>query len=299
MLRYAPRYQFGATYQRPEQGVAICATDVDTLLAIYPEHAVDAAQLHAMHEHADGAIVGRGVMRKYGWAIGQRITLQSPLTRQDGTGSWSFVIVGTWQGTGDDVEDDAQMIFTNYAYVNASLPAGPARDTMHFAVLQITDPARADGIERTIDSHYSNSANETLTRSEHKVEQFIVAPFAPIDTLGHRVAAAALFVLLFATSALMMKTIRERAPEFAALKVQGWSASRLSLLILSETVVLCVVGAAIGLFVGTKLLLLARAPIASVAVPQSIYAIGFAYAVALAVVAGGVALWRGARLRIV
>ena len=29
VLGVAPRYQFGATYQRPEQGVPICATDVD------------------------------------------------------------------------------------------------------------------------------------------------------------------------------------------------------------------------------------------------------------------------------
>lgn len=40
------------------------------------------------------------------------------------------------------------MIFTNYAFLNDSLPAGPARDTMHIAVLRITAPARADGMER-------------------------------------------------------------------------------------------------------------------------------------------------------
>jgi putative ABC transport system permease protein len=299
VLRFAPRYQFGAKYQRPEQGVAICATDMDALLAIYPEHAVDPSELQAMHQRRDGAIVGRGVMRKYGWTIGQRITLQSPLTREDGTGNWSFQIVGTWGGAPDDVEDDSVMVFANYDYVNESLPTGPARDTMQFAALQIAAPARADAIERTIDSHYANSSHQTLTLSEHKVEQSLAAPYEQIDAVGPRIAGATLFVLLFASSALMMKSIRERAAEIAALKARGFSDTHVLLLILSESLVLSVVGAAIGLLLGTKLLLLARAQIATFTVPPSIYAIGLAYAAALALAAGGIAAWRGTKPRLV
>jgi putative ABC transport system permease protein len=295
VLRFAPRYQFGAVYQRPQQGIAICATDIDALLAIYPEHAVDLSQLRAMHQHPDGAIVGKGMMRHYGWTVGRRITLQSPLTRKDGTGNWSFEIVGTWGGASDDVEDDSIMMFTNYDYVNESLPTGPARDAMQFVVLQIADPARADTIEQTIDSHYTNSPNETLTQSEHNVEQSLVAPFADIDTVGPRIVGAILFVLLFATSALMMKSIRERTPELLALKTVGISETHVLLLILGESVILCIVGAAIGLFAGTKLLLLARTQIASITVPQSIYGVGLAYAAALALAAGGIAAWRGTK----
>jgi putative ABC transport system permease protein len=296
--RFAPRYQFAAAYQRPQQAVAICATDIDALFAIYPEHAVDPSQLRAMHRHRDGAIVGRGVMRHYGWTIGQRITLQSPLTRQDGTGNWSLEIVGIWSGASDDVEDDSLMIFTNYDYINGSLPIGPARDTMQFAVLQIAAAARAEAIERTIDSHYANSSHGTLTQSEHQIEQFLVAPFADIDTVGHRIVGATLFVLLFATSALMMKSIRERTPELEILKAGGHSATHVLLLILVESLVLCVVGAAIGLFVGTRLLLLARSQVALVTVPHGIDWIGFAYATVLAFAAAGMAAWRGRKVPI-
>jgi putative ABC transport system permease protein len=189
------------------------------------------------------------------------------------------------------------MMFTNYDYVNESLPSGPARDTMQFAVLQIADPARADTIARTIDSHYTNSSNQTLTLSEHNVEQSLVAPFGNIDTVGHRIVGAALFVLLFATSALMMQSIRERTPELATLKAGGFSDTQVWLLILGESLVPCVVGAAIGLIVGTKLLLLAGTQIASVTVPHSIYGTGLAYAAALALAGGGIAAWRGTKLR--
>ena len=67
---------------------------MDTFFAIYPEDAVDPAQLRALRQVQDGVIVGIGTMHKYGWKVGQRVTLQSQLARKDGTGNWTFDIVG-------------------------------------------------------------------------------------------------------------------------------------------------------------------------------------------------------------
>ena len=112
VIGIAPRYQFGASYQRPEQGLGICATDVDAFFAVYPEDTVDPAQLRALRQVRDGAIVGIGTLHKYGWKIGQRVTLQSQLKRKDGTGNWSFEIIGTWRDSSDENEDDSQMLLT-------------------------------------------------------------------------------------------------------------------------------------------------------------------------------------------
>jgi putative ABC transport system permease protein len=299
VIGIAPRYQFGGTYQRPDQGIGICATDVDAFFAMYPEDAVDPAQLRAIRQLQDGVIVGIGTMHKYGWKIGQRVTLQSQLPRKDGTGNWTFDILGTWKDTGDENEDDSQMLITHYAYVNESLPVGAARDTMNLAVLRISDPARAGGIEQKIDAQYTNSSNETLTQSEQELVAAQLANFGDIDTVSHRIVGATLFVLLFATGALMMQSIRERTPELAVLKTVGFSDRSVLLLILAETFALCLVGAAIGLVLGVQLLRTAREEIGTVAVPPSVYSIGLAFAVALALVAGAMAGWRGLRLRVV
>jgi putative ABC transport system permease protein len=299
VIGIAPRYQFGATYQRPEQGVAICATDVDAFFALYPEDAVDPAQLRALRQLQDGVIVGIGTMHKYGWKVGQRVTLQSQVPRKDGTGNWTFDIVGTWKDTSNDDEDDSQLLITHYTYVNESLPPGPARDTMNLAVLRIADPAAANGLEQKIDSQYTNSSNETLTQSEQELVAAAVANFGDIDTVSHRIVGATLFVLLFATGALMMQSIRERTPELAVLKTVGFSDRSVLLLILAETFALCLVGAGTGLVLGVQLLRTAREEIGTVTVPASVYATGLAFAVALALVAGAMAGWRGLRLRVV
>ena len=297
----APRFQFGASYQRPEQGVPICATDVDSFLAAYPEDKVDPAQQRAMRQTQDGVIVGLGTMHKYGWKVGQRVTLQSApqMKRTDGTNNWTFDIVGTWFDSEDASADNAQLLIANYRYVNESLPMGPGRDTMNLAVLRIADPARATPIERVIDAQYANSSNETLTQSEHELVQSEVANFGDIDTVAHRIVGATLFVLLFATGALMMQSIRERTPELAVLKTLGFSDRRVMVLILLETLVICLAGAAIGLAVGTRLLPVAREQIGTVTVPPIVFAIGIGSALVLALAAGAAAGWRGLRLRVV
>lgn len=299
VLGVAPRLQFGATYQRPEQGLPICATDVDAFLAEYPEDKVDPAQQRAMRQTQDGALVGIGTMHKYGWQVGQRVTLQAPLKRSDGTNNWTFDIVGTWVDSEGVNADDATLLIANYRYVNESLlPGGPERDTINLAVLRISDPAGATGIEQKIDSQYANSSNETLTQSEHELVQAEVANFGDIDTVAHRVVAAAFVVLLFSTGALMMQSIRERTPEFAVLKTVGYPDRGVMALILTETLVLCLVGAAIGLWVGMRLLPVAREEIGTVSVPPIVFAIGFAVAVILALAGGATAAWRGLRLRV-
>jgi len=302
VVRVAPRYQFGASYQRPEQGVPICATDVDSFLAVYPEDKVDPAQLRAMRQLQDGAIVGIGTMHKYGWRVGQRVTLQSSpqeLQRKDGTNDWTFDIVGTWVDSEDENEDNSRLLITHYKYVNESLPIGPGRDTTQLAVLHIADPARANLVEQLVDSHYANSPNETLTQSEQELVEAEVASFGDIDSVANRIVGATFFVLLFATGALMMQSIRERTPELAVLKTVGFSDRRVMLMILAETLVLCLAGAAIGLWLGTRLLPIAREEIGTVSVPPSVFAIGLACAVALALAGGAMSAWRGLRLRVV
>ena len=299
VIGIAPRYQFGASYERAEQGLGICATDVDAFFAMYPEDAVDPAQQRAIRQIRDGVIVGIGTMHKYGWKVGQRVTLQSQLKRLDGTGDWTFDIVGTWKNTTNENEDDAQLLVTHYDYVNESLPMGPGRDTMNLAVLRIADPAGANAIEQKIDAQYTNSSNETLTQSEQELVQAEVSNFGDIDTVAHRVVGATLFVLLFATGALMMQSIRERTPELAVLKTVGFSDRSVMFLILGETLVLCLTGAAIGLILGIQLLPAARDQIGTVTVPASVYLTGLAFAVALALAGGAMAGWRGLRLRVV
>jgi len=289
------RYMLPGTYQHATQSVPVVATDVDTFLAMYPEIKIDPAQARAMRETQDGALVGGETMRKYGWKVGQRITLQSPLQRKDGSGNWAFDILGAWENT--EQPDSALPIIANYRYVNESLPA--QRDTIGLATVRIADPERVSQLEQAIDSQFANSPNETLTQSEHELAQSQVASLGDLDAVVHRITAAAFFVLLFATGALMMQSFRERTPELAVLKTLGFSDALVMALILAETAALCIGGAALGLWIAARILVLARSYIGLGSVPVVVMAAGVGCAVLLALAGGAIPAWRGLRLRVV
>jgi putative ABC transport system permease protein len=295
IIASASRFQFGATWQKPDQQVPILATDVDSFLAVYPEWAVAPAARSAMKQQQDGAIVGVATMSKYHWQVGQRIVVQS-LPKKDGSPDWTFDIVGTYVSADDP--DSSPLLLTNYHYVNESLAPAQA-NTMAVAVIRIADPARAADVETAIDKHFRNSPNETLTQSELELAQSQVASIGDIDTVVHRVIGATFFVLLFATGALMMQSIRERTPELAVLKTFGFSDRLVMVLILAETLTLCVCGAAVGLGLASRILPLARNLIGLGTIPLGVVVTGFVFAVALALAAGAIPAWRGLRLRVV
>ncbi len=105
-------------------------------------------------------------------------------------------------------------------------------------------------------------------------------------------------MLLFATGALMMQSIRERRPELAVLKTVGYGDSRVMLLILAETTALCVCGALLGLGLATRILPLARSFIGIAAISSDVLIVGVVVAIAVALAAGSLPAWSGMRLRV-
>jgi putative ABC transport system permease protein len=290
------RFSFGGSYQRATQNVPIVGTDVESFLSMYPELRSEPAQaLQELKQTKDGAIVGVVTLRKYGWKVGQRITLQSPLPRKNGSRDWTFQIIGSYEDT--EQSDQAVLILANYRYINES-QAGQA-DTVSFAVVRIAEPTRAQEVEQAIDGQFVNSPNETLTQSEQELAQSQVESLGDLDVVVHRITAATFFVLLFATGALMMQSIRERTPELAVLKTVGFSSPLVMMLILSETLALCVAGAALGLWIASRILPLARNFLGLGSLSPAVVGVGLGCAVVMALAAGSIPAWRGLRLRAV
>jgi putative ABC transport system permease protein len=284
----------GGVYQNPDQQVGATAVDAPSFARIFPEIVIPPAQVAALDRTRTGAVVGEQLARRYGWKIGQRVTIQSPMTRHDGSRDWSFDIVGFY--TEPDDPDRTNSLFINYAYLNEARDAN--RDTVGAFVVQIDDPKRSASIGHDIDALFANSSHETRTQSESDIAASQVQRIGDIDFLAHAVTAAAFFALLFATGALMMQTVRERTPELAVLKTFGFADRRVMGLILAEALVSCILGAALGLAIAALLLPRAKQLIGLGYLPGVVIVEGFAAAVILALISGAVPAWRGLKLQV-
>jgi putative ABC transport system permease protein len=290
----SPRINIPSNYQKPGEGVLVVGVDPATFFEIYNELIIPREQIQALANDRSGLIVGAALMKRYGWQVGQRIALQSPVVRRDGSGTWTFNIVGVF-----DSDSAGMTTFTlaNFTFLNESRLVN--RDRADLFVAKIDNAANAASIALAIDNLSANSDHETRSQSEADVAATQVQRIVDLDFIVTGIIAAVFFALLLATGALMMQSIRERVAELAVMKTVGFSDRRVMVLILIEAVTFCVLSAGIGLAIAAMILPMARQQIGITHMPPVVLIAGVGFAIVLALLGGLAPAWRGLRLRVV
>ena len=287
---------FTGFYQEKRNTLVAFATDVKTFFNLYPEWQVAPEQLAAMSRTRAGAIVAAPLMRAFGWKIGDRIPLRTSVMKRDGSADWDFEIVGIYDVPSAPAE--ANRILVNYAYFDEARLL--ERGTAWAFVVAVGDPSRSAQICTAVDALFVNSAYETVTQDEKAYVQGQLRQLGDVSLMANAIVAAVLFTLLFLTGNTMMQSVRERTPELAILKTVGFSDRSVTILVLIESVLLCVLAASLGLAAAAAVFpVTAALGIGGSALPLKVVAFGLAIAVALALVSGVPPAWRAQRLVIV
>ena len=287
---------FTGFYQEKSNTLVAFATDVKTLFVLYPDWQVAPEQLAAMSRTRAGAIVAAPLMRAFGWKIGDRIPLRTSVMKQDGNVDWNFEIVGIYDVPSTPLE--ANRILINYAYFDEARLL--ERGTAWAFVVAVDDPARSAQICAAVDALFVNSANETVTQDEKAYVQGQLRQLGDVSLMANAIVAAVLFTLLFLTGNTMMQSVRERTPELAILKTVGFSDRSVTVLVLIESGLLCVLAASLGLAAAAAVFpVTAMLGIAGAALPIRVVALGLVIAVGLALASGLPPAWRAQRLVIV
>jgi putative ABC transport system permease protein len=283
-------------YQKKSNNLLALATDVKAFFDLYPDWRIAPEQLAAMERTRAGAIVAAPLMRTFGWKIGDRLPLRTSVFKQDGSADWDFEIVGTYDVPSAPAE--ANRILVNYAYFDEARRL--ERGTAWAFVVAADDANRSAQICVAVDALFVNSANETVTQDEKAYVQEQLRQLGDVSLMANAIVAAVLFTLLFLTGNTMMQSVRERTPELAILKTVGFSDRSVTVLVLIESVLLCVSAAALGLAAAAAVFPVAAAiGIGGAALPLKVVAIGLGIAVVLALLSGLPPAWRAQRLVIV
>jgi putative ABC transport system permease protein len=283
-------------YQKKSNNLLALATDVQKFFDLYPDWKIAPEQLAAMSRTRAGAIVAAPLMRAFGWKIGDRLPLRTSVMKQDGSADWDFEIVGTYDVPTSPAE--ANRILVNYAYFDEARRL--ERGTAWAFVVAVDDPTRSAQICAAVDALFVNSAYETVTQDEKAYVQGQLRELGDVSLMANAIVAAVLFTLLFLTGNTMMQSVRERTPELAILKTVGFSDRSVTVLVLTESVLLCVLAASLGLAAAAAVFPVAAAlGIAGAALPIRVVALGLVIAAGLALASGLPPAWRAQRLVIV
>jgi putative ABC transport system permease protein len=288
----------GGYYQDSTEFVEVAAIDVDRISS-GGSFDVDPAHIEQMHRVRTGAIIGPELVRRYGWQIGDRVTLRSPVWSQaDGSLDWTFDIVGVYAIPDGAFPADGNF-WINYDYFDEARAF--AKGTVTFYTLRVEDADRAAAIGAEIDALFANSPDETLTQSEKDFFEAQVERVGNIAFIVNSIIGAVLFALLFVTGNTMMQSLRERVPELAVLKTYGYSNAAINALVFAESALLCVAAAVVGLGVAAAMFptMFEAMGVAPIPLEPGTLIDGFVLAIALAAVSSWLPTRRVQRMNVV
>jgi putative ABC transport system permease protein len=237
---------FGGYYQDPTNFIQNVAADPESLLRIYPEYEVPEAQKKAWLANRTGALIGAELARKWGWKIGDRVPLISPIYRKPDGSPWEFVIEAIYDSPKKGV--DKTLFFFHWEYLNQTFrDTGYFNSSVGWYIVKVADPASSDQLAKRLDAMFANSPAETKTATEKAFVSDFAKQIGDIGAIMTAITAIVMFFILFVAGNAMAQSIRERTNELAVLKTIGYSDTRILRLVLLESSAIALVGGAIGL----------------------------------------------------
>jgi putative ABC transport system permease protein len=291
---------FGGYYQDPKNFLIVMAVEPQTYMDVYGKDVVIPAEAQqAFLRERTGALVGETLARKWGWKVGDRIPVASNIfSQKSGSRTWDFTIVGIF--TPRTPQIDTNFMVFQYAYLDETRSFG--KDQIGWMVLQTNSPSQNDRVAKAIDQMFANSSFETATDTEKAFNKAFAAQLGNIALIVTLVVGAAFVTILMIVGNTMALTIRERTREIGVMKTLGFSGGRILGLVLSESVLLALLGGIPGLAIAALFTLALRENLSNFipgfAMTPGIALIGLALMLGLGLITGIIPALNAMRLKI-
>jgi putative ABC transport system permease protein len=289
---------FNGIYQNePKNFFGSFPTDPEPFLAMFPEILLPQDQKDAWLKTRTGAIVGRALVDRFKWKVGDRIPLVSPIWPREGDGAWEFDIVGIYDGAKKGT--DTSGFYFRYDYFDEGRARGEG--LVGWYSVKVNDPERAGEVAAAIDNEFANSPHETKAEPEGAFMQGFAQQIGDIGTILIAILSAVFFTILLVAGNTMAQAVRERTEELGVLKAMGFTNELVLSLVLIESCLIAVIGGFAGLGIA-KLITAGGSPVPAMLpvfyLPVRYLVIGAFLVIGLGVVAGILPAVRAMRLQI-
>lgn len=250
------------------------------------------ADYSAFAAERDAALAGERLAQKYGWKVGQAVTLQK-------LGNVSFTIRGIFKAPGNSLEN-AVLVDLEYLRFSTN-QIGLA--TLFMARLK--DPAQAGAVSEKIDALFSNSANPTKTTPERAFIASAISGVVGMIEFSRWMAYIAVGILFIGVANSLSMTVRDRTREIAILKTIGFRRWQVLAVIVSEAAAMALIGGAAGAVLAFAVInsgsygLSVEGFTIAPHVPVALVAVATALAAFVGIFGGLTPAWHASRLRIV
>lgn len=289
---------FGAVHPaEPRSFFANFAIDSEAYLAQYPEMVVTPEHMAAYMADRTGALVGVRLMERFGWQVGQTVTLRGTIY----PGDHQFNVRGVYTA-GKKGFDQSSLVF-HHRYLEEITRAQGGQPATGWYVLGVDDPQRAPAVARAIDGMYENSSAPTRTQTEKAFNLNFVGLYGNIGFFLNAIGLAVVFAILMVAANTMAMSARERFAEIAVLKTLGFTDAAVTRLVVIEALIITGSGLLLGL--GGAMLIFNVVEfdmggfIPGLSVTPGITLVAVGIALVIAIVSSAVPAWKSSQLKVV
>ncbi|HEX8961194.1 MAG TPA: FtsX-like permease family protein [Geobacteraceae bacterium] len=233
---------FGGIYIDEKHFFANEAMDPKSFLELYPEFVLLPEQKDAFIRDRKGCIVGAKLAERYGWKLGDLITLRGTIF----PGQWEFVLRGIYRGAEKSTEERA--LFFHWDYLNEVLKRTVPRraDQVGFYMIGVERPELAAEVAQAVDRLFRNSLAETLSETEKAFQMSFVAMTEAIMIAIQIVSYVVIVIIMVVAANTMAMTARERIVEYATMKTLGFGWTHIATTVFGESLLISGMGGILG-----------------------------------------------------
>jgi putative ABC transport system permease protein len=296
VVAVVPLTWFGGRYidDRPEHFFSQVGTDPDEYLKVASDKIVPPDQLKAWQQDRTGALVDVTLANKYGWKIGDRITIQGKIF----PANLDLTIRAIYHR-----DPPQNSLYFNAKYLEESVSWFKGQVGWYAAQIEsANDVAR---VSREVDAIFRNSPLQTKTESEKAFQLGFVASLGNVKAFILGICGAVVFAIMLVSANTMAMSVRTRTREVAVLKTLGFTRRRVLSIFVSEAVALAVAGGVLGILTAVPVIYFLTRGFIALGVPLAMKinaqtaGLSLLVAVTLGLVSGYLPAYNASRINIV
>lgn len=295
---------FGGYFESERNFFGQFACDRAELLKMWPEIEIIDGSAEDFLGPRTNCMIGEGLAKEFGWKVGDTVPIIPTLFRKSDGGAWEFKVAAIYRITKPTL--DARTLFFDWNYFEEEMRAAdPDGELPDVGVVVIESERGRDVTEimAQVDEMFAGGPQRVQTTTEAEFSRQFVTMIGNVPRLLSFIGGGVFLAILLACTNTMMMGGREQTHDVGILKSLGFSDRSVFLLLISQSLFLCVLGGALGI-------LLAKVAAAGIGpaiaqffpnydVTNETMIAAAVITVALGLIAGIVPAWSAARLRCV
>lgn len=219
---------------------------------LYPEYELSAEDRARFEGDRTGAIVGESLAKRFNLKIGDVIPMQATIFPQKGSNNWPMTLSGIFRIKDDKRKGEENQLMFHWKYFDEANDY--IKNQVGWIIVELESNDAAVSVGKAIDKLSENSDHETRTQTEQAFNQAFAKQFADVGLIVTLIMGAVFFTLMLLTGSTMTQAVRERIPELAILKTIGFSDRTVMALVLIESCLIVILGAALGVGLASALM---------------------------------------------